>query len=200
MLTVRLWHDEGMEQERGRGKERASDRAREWARRLGSADTGKGNGSVSEPGDMTYEQTVGTLMGANSRGFQTRRDLAADSSGCSINLEFTAAAQQEDYSWPQAKQNRKNQNKTKKVSRGYIVMTAELYFSAYLWFLFKVNISWISLWNWQEWGSGTGQVSDEERSMIKHASWYIFFPTLIKIASMALTLWKSSSLLVIPVL
>lgn len=74
MLTVCLWHDEGMEQERELkgGRERASERAR----RLGSADAGNGNGCVSEPGDMTYEQTVGTLMGPNSRASDTAR------SGC----------------------------------------------------------------------------------------------------------------------
>lgn len=49
---------------------------RQRARRLGSADTGNGNRCKSEPGDMTYEQTVGTLMGPNSRASDTSR------SGC----------------------------------------------------------------------------------------------------------------------
>lgn len=44
---------------------------------------------MSRQWELYWEQTV---------GLQTRRDVAADSSGCSINLEFTAAAQEEDYS------------------------------------------------------------------------------------------------------
>lgn len=37
------------------------------------ADTGSGNRWKSEPGDMTYEQTVRTLMGLNSRGSEMVR-------------------------------------------------------------------------------------------------------------------------------
>lgn len=66
MLTVCVWHEEGTEQERelDGGRQRAS------------ADTGNGNRCKSEPGDMTYEQTVGTLMGPNSRASDMAR------SGC----------------------------------------------------------------------------------------------------------------------
>lgn len=37
------------------------------------ADTGRGNRWKSEPGDMTYEQTVRTLMGLNSRASEAAR-------------------------------------------------------------------------------------------------------------------------------
>lgn len=57
-----------MEQEAAGREERAGQH------RVGrEADTGSGNRWKSEPGDMTYEQTVRTLMGLNSRALEMSR-------------------------------------------------------------------------------------------------------------------------------
>lgn len=111
---------------------------------------------MSRQWELEWDQTV---------ELQTRRDLAADSSGCSINLGVTAAAQQEDYSWPLG------ETKQRKKSPGVIsiLMTAGRYFCACLSFLLKVHIAWISLGKRQ----GRGSSTDENRFKIKHRSHWI---------------------------
>lgn len=65
-LTLCLWHEEGTERQAGGGGDWAVQRER-------VADTGRGNRCNSEPGDMTYGQTVRTLMGLNRRASEKER-------------------------------------------------------------------------------------------------------------------------------